>query len=184
MIMNEFAKYVLEKHGNDLRKSNINNFNLPYYYHLFQVANLVYKLGFGSEENLSISNGHDLFEDTNATEEEVENLTSSSVLNSIKLLTKDESEDKKLYLKSFSNKPIDVLIIKICDRLCNVADFTCSDTKYAKIYFEKANILFTYFTSRKDEVIDKYGVLAFDELNNLISSFKEKLNLNQKIILI
>lgn len=182
--MLEFSKYVIDSHGEDLRKGQVNNFTLPYYFHPFQVASLVYKLGFGSKENLLKSQGHDLFEDTKASAKDVLLHTCTEVLEDICHLTKDENIDKKDYMNSFTSKPIDVLIIKICDRLCNVSDFSINDIKYAKIYFNKANCLYEFLQKRQDEVISKYGNNAYVNLIQVINYFKQKLDNNEKIVII
>lgn len=171
---NEFLQFVINKHGDQKRKSSINGFQIPYFFHEFQVANLVYKLGFGNYVTMHAAAGHDLFEDTNATSDEILSLTNEEVVDLIIELTFDSKVDqfsKEDYIKSFKYKSINALVIKICDRLCNVADFALQDGDYYKKYMRKAGPLFVAYEARKDEVIQKFGEKAYQNLEDLIHKF-------------
>lgn len=77
-----------------------------------------------------------------------------------------KAEEKRLkaeYLASFADKPLVPLVTKVADRLCNVYDFARGgDKAYARKYWEMAEPLFSAFVNRKQEIVDWFGMHAYD----------------------
>ncbi len=65
---------------------------------------------------------HDLLEDTSATEQEILNIGGESVLNAVKLLTKDKNYNMQSYIENIKKNPI-AFKVKCADRLHNL---TCA----------------------------------------------------------
>ena len=76
----------------------------------------------------------------------VEELTFAPVENKPKHILKKE------YIRSFKNKSVSALVIKVADRICNVRDFMIYNPDYARTYYNKAAMLFDFLVDRKDEV--------------------------------
>jgi len=186
-MSNDFYKMVIDKHKDQKRKNSINGFSLPYFFHEFQVAKLVFSLGFANNDINLAASGHDLLEDTDCKEEEILSLSNQNVLSIIKELTFDPKSylSKDEYLASFENKSVESLIIKICDRLCNVSDFCISEpnNNYYKKYFNKAFKLMEMFELRENEIVLKFGIEPFLRLKSLINRYYSNINSMDLILL-
>lgn len=64
---------------------------------------------------------------------------------------------KSDYMDSFREKPIDVVVIKLADRLENTADFRWQRPEYADKYLRKAESLFQLLDSRRQEIVERFG---------------------------
>jgi guanosine-3',5'-bis(diphosphate) 3'-pyrophosphohydrolase len=112
-------KKLAEKyHAGQFRKGGE---KLPYIVHPQAVAETLQKWG-EDEKSIAIpiAWGHDLLEDTAVSESEILAVSSTEVLQGIKLLTRPRSMDKALYLQSIvESGNRDTLLVKISDRICN-----------------------------------------------------------------
>jgi len=132
----------------------------PYIVHPAEVVMRLKRWGYTEEANpdvLAIGWGHDLLEDTAVTEDEILRLSNATVLEGIKTLTfkppqgiGDEEFDrlKADYIRGVAeNAPLDVLAVKLADRICNSFDrlgtVTDAEKKKAKVTLEKAKDLMT-----------------------------------------
>lgn len=179
MSVEKVTKWMIDRHSGQTRKSKINGNVLPYFFHPIQVANLVYKFGAGTDDNMMAALCHDILEDTKTTEQELLNATNQNVVDIVKELTYVPSNGtKEQYMLSFETATVEALIIKVADRLCNVADFKLTSPEYAKKYFAKANSLFDSFRKRvgEDEILNKYGVDTEYSICTLIDYVKTRVN--------
>lgn len=177
--MSRVAVWMVDRHSSQTRKNKINGNVLPYFFHPIQVANLVFKFGAGTDDNMMAALCHDILNDTEITEQELLNATNQNVVNIVKELTYVPSNGtKEQYMLSFETASIEALIIKIADRLCNVADFKLTNPEYARKYFTKANSLFDSFRKRvgEDEILNKYGVNTEYSICTLIEYVKTRVN--------
>lgn len=139
-MLNQFLEdidFIRNKHGNQVRKFSYS----PYYTHPIAVACLVmkYKKSHKIDELVKASLGHDLLEDTETTEKDIELRWGWQVLSLIQELTTNEEEKNKLgkaeYLASkMATMSSWGLVIKLCDRLHNVMDFVFASPKFVSKY--------------------------------------------------
>jgi len=91
---------------------------------------------------------------------------------------KEQAKEKDAYLKSFKYKPIEALVIKLADRICNVLDYKLTDPGYAVIYFNKAKCLFEFYQERRNEVVAQFGEVCDKKItvsiNSVINCLKNK----------
>lgn len=152
---NEIAQ---KAHYGQFRKHS----NKPYISHCYDVVSQLVDWGINDAQLIAIALLHDSIEDAKDENREV-------IINEIESLNKNVADKvwdltwwsahqtKQEYLASFKYKSIDVLIIKIADRLCNVRDFLRSDKQYAVKYFNKADSLFESIVSRQKEIEKKFS---------------------------
>lgn len=184
MSVEKVTKWIIDRHSKETRKSEINGNILPYFFHPIQVANLVFKFGAGTDDNMMASSCHDILENTETTEQELLDITNQNVVNIVKELTwitlidPRSSVTKEQYMLSFETASIDALIIKIADRLCNVADFKLTDPEYAETYFLKASPLFEFFEKRQTEVCKTYNLHTFWKIMSMILYVRSKVSEN------
>ena len=83
-IYNEALRYATEKHEGQKRKDGV-----PYIMHPVAVSEIVREWGYGLEYQVTAL-FHDLLEDTDAEESEIERIGGPEVLKAVRLLTKTE----------------------------------------------------------------------------------------------
>lgn len=118
----------------------------PYIVHPRAVAEKL--LEWGEPERspaIAIAWGHDLLEDTEATEAEIVEAAGVRVLEGIKLLTRPKDVDKPSYLRRVAaSGRREELLVKIADRICNTRDFVAmGDVAYAAVYLRQAECVFS-----------------------------------------
>ena len=130
------------KHFGQTRKGHT---HVPYIVHPADVVRMLYSWGEPRASSAyGIAWGHDLLEDTDATEEEILESSSDAVLRGIKELTRSRTETREQYIHRVAQS-IDrnVLLVKAADRLCNAQDFIVEGKReYAKKYLQEASCVF------------------------------------------
>ena len=193
----EVMQFAMEKHNNSktpYRKTARGGTQLPYIFHPMSVAQLVWKWGAGTTENMYASLCHDLVEDCGVTEKELLSVIGPDATARVMRLSFVVPEDQKAnskvlkeeYLKTFFCWPkgseldrvdVDTSIIKLADRLKNVMDFALTDPVYALKYFNKANSLITGLNYDRCMDIQKiYNDLTYKDMNTCIEGVKEILS--------
>ena len=117
MIENERVKRALnfatQKHKGQKRIGGAD-----YITHPVAVCEEVKKQGYGEDFQITAL-FHDLFEDTNTTEQEILQYGNQNVLTAVKLLTKEKGYDMQKYIDDIKNNQI-AFIVKSADRLHNL----------------------------------------------------------------
>ena len=67
---------------------------------------------------------------------------------------------KQQWLDTFADKSDDALIVKAADRFVNVEDFMLSNLDYARVYFDKARVIFATLFKRQDALNKRFRSLA------------------------
>jgi len=151
-------EFVVKSHAGQYRKSSNNGNKLPYVFHPFAVAQLVWQWGAGSETVMKAALAHDVLEDCPVTFSELSEVIGIESANIVQELTfipssgLSKSEiafEKSEYIKTFDKKSVEAILIKISDRYNNTMDFFQTDPVYAVKYFEKAMPLFETFEKRR-----------------------------------
>ena len=157
-------------HKGQFRKGKKDGISLPYLVHPIAVMQLLWNWGIGNPLVLTAALAHDLLEDTKCSVDELYVFLGDSVTEWVQDLTfipakeTPKSEIKALkekYMLTFKDKPIEVLLIKLADRFCNVLDFLQEDPKYALIYLNKAAALLDAFQNRQDEIFEEFGTKVY-----------------------
>lgn len=104
----------------------------PYITHPVAVAKILEEKGFGSDYILT-GLFHDLLEDTDATESEIEAIGGKNVLEAVKLLTKTNGYVMAQYISKIKENPI-AFAVKGADRLHNLKSAVCADEEFKKRY--------------------------------------------------
>lgn len=174
-------------HGQYRKRAGTTGIRIPYIVHPLEVMKLLWEWGIGDNTILCAAACHDVLEDTPFTEEELAETLSPRIAKIVEELTfippkdRDKASAKAAYMDSFVGKSIESLVIKLADRFCNVEDLTLTDPPYSVIYFHKADSLFKTWDSRKEEIVERFGVIVQERIE---SSYKRiYLLLGQDIVL-
>ena len=120
-------EYVKNKHEGQKRKQGT-----PYYLHPFEVQQILQKKGY-SEEYQVAGLCHDLLEDTNATQQEILDLTNEEVLEAVKLVTKEDGYKMQQYINRISENPM-AKAVKLADRLHNLQEALLASREFQVKY--------------------------------------------------
>jgi len=161
-------------HGKQIRK----NTNVPYMIHILSVCEQLSFWGIEREKYPEIWTAtmlHDSIEDSDNTQSSIAEKYGDKIANWVALLSfrskKDEENgreyqrEKTNYLNSFIEKPVEVLIIKLADRFCNILDFQQSSSEYASIYANYAAGLINCIISRKQNIFETFGTLTYSKIH-------------------
>lgn len=119
-LIDKATQYIAKKHDGQYRKG----LNIPYSTHLFGVARILKTAGYG--ESVVIAGLlHDVFEDTNATEEEVKEIFGLEVLQLVKAVSeKDKSvewyERKKQVIDIIAHLSEEELAVALAEKIQNL----------------------------------------------------------------
>lgn len=148
-MLDKAIEFAHKAHAGQYRKKF--PIKVPYITHCFDVYKRLLKWRVYDEDILTASLLHDTVEDKRATLEEIELLFGSTVTCFVEELTIFDNENKDDYIKSFKDKTIESLIIKLSDRICNIRDYAITGCDAHK-YTQKGKLLFEFFVQRKDEL--------------------------------
>lgn len=129
-ILNRFdtaLEFATKKHEGQYRIGG-----LPYISHPIEVASILRNQGY-SEDYQIAGLFHDLLEDTDATEAEIEALGGAEVLTAVKLLTKEKGYVMADYIAGIKKNPM-ALAVKTADRLHNLRCAVVADTDFKRRY--------------------------------------------------
>lgn len=119
--------FAEEKHSGQFRIGG-----LPYITHPQAVAEYLRKKGFG-EDYLIAGLFHDLLEDTDANEDEIEAIGGKDVLDAVKLLTKTKGYVMADYIAGIKKNSI-ATAVKAADRLHNLRCAVACDDDFKRRY--------------------------------------------------
>lgn len=120
-----------EKHAGQIRKDGT-----PYIFHLIRVSRMIAEAGYGINYQIA-GLFHDLLEDTDTTEEEIE-IYGKDILEATKLVSKNLCEDKNKYIENILNNHI-ASVVKNADRIDNLWDASYSDDlEFQKRYLKNS----------------------------------------------
>ena len=119
--------FATDKHSGQFRKGG-----LPYITHPVTVSEIVKANGGGIDAQITAL-FHDLLEDTDATEEEIDAIGGKEVLEAVKLLTKKKGYVMEEYVEGIRSNPI-AKMVKAADRLHNLQSAFCTDDSFKRRY--------------------------------------------------
>jgi (p)ppGpp synthase/HD superfamily hydrolase len=127
MDLNQIKNFVKIKHGNQKRIQGT-----PYYLHPFAVADILAKNGYGLDYQIA-GLFHDLLEDTDATYEELLELSNVNITNVVKLVTKEENYQMADYINRIEQNEI-AKMVKLADRVHNLSEAHFASDKWINKY--------------------------------------------------
>ncbi len=156
MDFEKAIEFIKQKHSGQKRKQGT-----PYYTHPVAVAELLKEKGFSLEYQIA-GLFHDLLEDTDATIEEIINLSNKDVAEAVKLVTKIEGYIMKDYIENIKMNDM-AKMVKLADRIHNLSESSSGSYEFQEKYIKET----------KDWFIDLAKGTVFEEelnaeLNNLI----------------
>lgn len=172
--LQEIISYAVQKHYGQFRKGSEDqkHLSIPYITHPLEVMKCLTLMDVKDEDVLVAAVGHDLIEDCDVSEAEIELMFGEDVLTYILECTRLDSEgttwDSKVkFLESFKHKSKESVLIKIVDRYCNVLDYTRTKgkLKYASKYAKQAEPLFKIF---EHSIEDYKSICDVDKIQSLI----------------
>lgn len=122
--------FAAEKHKGQYRIGG-----LPYITHPAAVAEIVKKKG-GDTDTQITALFHDLLEDTDAAEEEIEAIGGKAVLEAVKLLTKKKGYIMADYVAGIRSNPM-AKMVKAADRLHNLQSAFCTSERFKRRYIKE-----------------------------------------------
>lgn len=154
--MLEAIIFATEKHAHQTRKEGI-----PYILHPLTVAKMLQDRGFSLDYQLAAL-FHDLLEDTDATEEEILNLSNPQILQAVKLVTKEEGYVPQQYKMRIMECDI-ARMVKLADRLHNLESAVATTLKFQKKYILDTE---TYYLDMAK------GTLFEKEIHDVLAALK------------
>ena len=148
-------EYVKNKHEGQKRKQRT-----PYYFHPLKVQQILQEKGY-SEEYQVAGLCHDLLEDTDATEQEILDLTNEEVLKAVRLVTKEDGYKMQQYINRISENPM-AKAVKLADRLHNLQDAPLASKEFQIKYrreTEKWYLKLAEGTMFEEEIREAYQKL-------------------------
>ena len=119
--------FATKKHDGQFRKDGV-----PYIMHPIAVSEYLREKGCGTDYQIA-GLFHDLLEDTDATEEEILELSNAQVLEAVKLLTKHKGYEMKDYVAKIRENKI-AFEVKESDRLHNLRCALVTNEEFKRKY--------------------------------------------------
>lgn len=155
MDLIKIKEFVRKKHENQVRKQGT-----PYYLHPFTVSEMLKNNGYGLDYQIA-GLFHDLLEDTNASCEELLELSNHDVLNAVKLVTKEENYKMSEYIDRIEKNNI-AKMVKLADRVHNLSEAHFASDKWINKYIIETKEW--YLDMAKDTCFESKLIKILNEL--------------------
>ncbi len=159
-------EFVTKKHEGQFRTGG-----LPYFTHPVAVAEILKQDGYNVNYQIA-GLFHDLLEDTDATQEEILALGGQSVLNAVKLLTKQKNYVMQEYVENICANPI-AKAVKSADRLHNLTCATVCSEQFKQRYIIESVDWYLGFDKRILPAIINL-IKSMQNPNAVLEKLKEK----------
>ena len=106
-------------------------------------------------------------EDTDATEEEILELSSSITLDAVKLMTKSKGADIGDYLAKIRENQV-AFIVKVADRINNLRDAVLADLEFQENYLKETEDFYLEFARKSpfyEDIVEAFLRLQEDHLS-------------------
>lgn len=154
------------------------HYNIPYISHPLEVCKLLCLWGIKCPKILSTAILHDTIEDAKDERillwivDEITAMGEPDILEWVENLThRPHLENKDDYISKFATHPVESLIVKLADRLCNLLDFYYENPYgYFRKYYRKTMGLFIIYENRKKEMVKAFGLRICEQIDKSISN--------------
>lgn len=156
MDYNSCLEYATLKHKGQTRKNGED-----YIVHPLAVAEILKEKGYGLDYQVA-GLFHDLLEDTDATCEEILNLSNGKVLKTVKLLTKEKGYVMEKYITDIFKDGM-AREVKMADRLNNLRDAIYTNNEFKIKYINETTEFYYPLITNSDfepEIIEATTYLA------------------------
>jgi len=153
--------YANEKHKGQTRIGGD-----PYITHPVEVARLLEEKGIKDPVIIMTALLHDVFEDTDAKEEEILQMGGNEVLTAVKCLTKSKTLDMESYIQGIQANQI-AKYVKLADRLHNLRSAIVTSVKFRQRYIEETEKY--YIPLAQKTVFEKEIQEALQKLKDSLS---------------
>jgi (p)ppGpp synthase/HD superfamily hydrolase len=137
---------------------------LPYITHPCDVIRRLVHWGIEDYETLAIAALHDVYEECKITPFTLAQKVGQRVASGVESLTydgpKDNAEVKQMWIDGFATKGDVAVIVKAADCYSNVEDIALGNPIYARVYFDRAHVLFATLFKRQRALNSRYRSLA------------------------
>ena len=161
MDLEKAIEFIKQKHAGQKRKQGT-----PYYTHPLAVANLLKEKGFSIEYQIA-GLFHDLLEDTDATLQEIIELSNEKVAEAVRLVTKTDGYVMSEYIKNIKENEM-AKMVKLADRIHNLSESPNASKEFQDKYIKDTKEWFIDLAKGTEFEEDLYTVL-----NNLIKIYEE-----------
>lgn len=144
----------------------------PYITHPIEVAHMVREKGYGIDYQITAL-FHDLLEDTDATEDEIEELGGTNVREAVVLLTKKEGYVMEKYVSAIKANKI-AFPVKAADRLHNLRSADCTDEEFKRKYIIETVQWYLDFCPEIGKEVRRLAGLLKEPLNNIAFLYESK----------
>jgi (p)ppGpp synthase/HD superfamily hydrolase len=157
--------FAVKCHMGQARKAS----GLPYIVHPMAVLSKLGEWHISDHKCWIAAICHDIREDCpNVTREQLVKVVGKEAASIVDELTfiplnngVDHSVQKAEYMKSFKDKSIEAVVVKVADRMCNTLDYIYSNPQYARKYWNKAEDLLSVMLHRAGEIDHAFGAGTF-----------------------
>ena len=154
----------------------------PYISHPAAVAELLRSQGYDEDHQITAL-FHDLLEDTDADEQEIEAIGGKDVLNAVKLLTKRRGYVMSEYIAAIKRDPM-AFAVKAADRLHNLQSAYAADEEFRRRYIIESIEWYLDFSPDIAEAVKKLSETLSEPItisleNGIISADSRKLEGNK-----
>ena len=163
MDLEKAIEFIKQKHAGQKRKQGT-----PYYTHPLAVANLLKEKGFSIEYQIA-GLFHDLLEDTDATLQEIIELSNEKVAEAVRLVTKTDGYVMSEYIGNIKQNEM-ARMVKLADRIHNLSESPNAKHKFQAKYIKETKAW--YVDLAKGTVFEED---LNRELENLIRVYEENL---------
>jgi (p)ppGpp synthase/HD superfamily hydrolase len=184
-VIEKAMAYATQAHDKQYRKG----YGLPYIVHPIEVMKRVAVYGVRDSEVIASAVLHDVIEDTYVTHKKLIKEFGQRVADIVSALSRSEKDGsdfvtKYNYLKTFSEKPPEVLVIKVADRFVNVFDYFMDEKKhrYASQYALQAHPVYLAIFNKHESFIEMYGEHTFENIMNDISLLEKIILQNEEYL--
>lgn len=145
----EAVAFAAIKHQGQKRKDGS-----PYIYHPIKVAELLKNEGYNLQYQM-VAILHDILEDTDATEDDVE-VFGRDILEAVKLVTRPTGMSEENYVQAILANPM-ATAVKNADKIHNMMDvIECENREWARRYTEKVKKYYKgKFSVELDQIIER-----------------------------
>lgn len=151
-------EYAARKHEGQYRKGGE-----PYMTHPAAVAETMRRWGYDEDHQITAL-FHDLLEDTDAAEQEIEAIGGKDVLKAVKLLTKQKGYVMSEYVAGIRSDPM-AYAVKAADRLHNLESAVCADESFRRRYIIETLEWYMDFSPEIPEAVKKLNETLTEPMN-------------------
>ena len=160
MKLDNYIEFIKEKHKGQTRIQGT-----PYYMHPLEVSNILHEKGFPIEYQIA-GLFHDLLEDTNATYEELVEISNKEIAEVVKLVTKEKGYIMSEYIDRIMKNDM-AKMVKLADRLHNLSETHLASERFKERYIKETEEWFIDLAT---------GTVFEEDIKNILNNLKQELH--------